>query len=371
MADMHNNQLLNDKVERDLEEAKKELDIWKTKVEKADDAKSRLIMEKLEEDEAKEKNKQEMLAWAKKQEECRKEFSQSMSGVKDEILKLCNCKEDFLDKLRRCKAELQNKKEESIKLKQKFKIYAEIPDTDVNFTSQLKEECDDDSKPIKGVFTISQRPTMLLDGGQALITFEEEKVASQILKITKCSVSCENLSLEVKPKRITMDPAMNFEVQLEVSRKKIKVSNIPPSMPEERMKDKLEISFSKSSRGGGEVKEVEYDKNTGTGYITFLHPGDVENLTLRRKYLVDLDSEVSVQVGPIFEYKLHKFQTFCGTLKRTILLDDIKDIEDEEDLQDHLEIHFQKPSNCGGEIDSIKYISRGKALLALFCEDTL
>lgn len=367
---MYNNQRLNDKVESDLEEAKKELNIWKTKAEKADDAKSRLLMEKLEEDEAKEKTKQEMLSWAKKQDECRKEFAQSISGVQDEILKLCNCKTNLLDKLRRCQSELENKKAESIKLKEKFKIYAEIPDTDVNFTNQHKEDGNDDTKAIKGVFTISQRPIMLLDGGQALITFEEKKVASQILKIPKCSVSCEDKSLDVKPKRITMDPAMNFEIHLEVSRKKLKVSNIPPCMPEERMKDRLEMSFSRSSRGGGEVEEVEYNKNTGTGYISFLHP-DVENLILSQKYLVDLDSQVSVQVGPIFQYELRKFQTFCGTLKRTILLNDIKDIEDEEDLQDHLEIHFQKPNNCGGEIDSIKYISRGKALQALFCDDTL
>lgn len=62
------------------------------------------------------------------------------------------------------------------------------------------------------------------------------------------------------------------------------------------------------------------------------------------------------------------FQTFCGSPKRTILLDDIKDMSDEEDLQDYLEIHFQKPSNCGGEIESIKYLSGGKNALAVFCE---
>ncbi len=47
-------------------------------------------------------------------------------------------------------------------------------------------------------------------------------------------------------------------------------------------------------------------------------------------------------------------------------------MEDEEDLQDHLEIHFQKPSNYGGEIESIKYTSKGKALQAFFlCEDAV
>lgn len=39
------------------------------------------------------------------------------------------------------------------------------------------------------------------------------------------------------------------------------------------MKDRLEMSFSRPSRGGGEVERVEYDENTGTGCVTFLHPG--------------------------------------------------------------------------------------------------
>ncbi|XP_035030744.1 N-myc-interactor [Hippoglossus stenolepis] len=358
--------------ENQFEEAKKELETWKTKVERADDVKSRLIMEKLEEDEAKKIAKEEMKALANERAECEEDFSQRMCAVKEEILKVSKRKQDLLDKLKRFQAELQNKRAESTKLKQKFKIYAQIPDTEVRFSAQEKEESDDGSQPIRGVFIISQRSTVPLQGGQALITFEEEKVASQILKMPKCSVSYEGKSLNVKPKRITMDPAVKFEVHLDVSRKELKVSSIPPSMPEERMKDRLEISFSRPSRGGGEVEGVEYDKNTGTGLITFLHPGVAEVLALRGKYLVDLDSEVNVQVGPVYKQELRKFQTFCGSPKRTILLNDIKDITDimdEDEVQDIIELHFQKTSNRGGEIESIKYVSREKALQAFFCED--
>lgn len=43
--------------------------------------------------------------------------------------------------------------------------------------------------------------------------------------------------------------------------------------------------------------------------------------------------------------------------------------EDEESVQDMIEIHFQKPSNGGGEIEEIKYISRGAAYV-YFEEDT-
>lgn len=373
MSEVFNKQ--NDGLDEDRQraEAMKELEAWKTKVEKADDTKSRLGLEKLEEDEAKSKAQQELNACLKNQEKYQKEFDESMTTVQDEIQKIAKQNQDLLETLRKYQAELETKRAESTKLKQKFKISAQIPDTEVNFIAENKEtreEGDEDSQPIRGVFTISQRAAIHLQGGQALITFEEEKVARQILKIAKCSVSCENSSLDVKPKRIRMDPAVKFEVHLDVSRKELKVSNIPQSMPEERMKDRLEISFSRPSRGGGEVEKVEYDENTGTGHITFLHPGVAENLFLRRRYQVELDTEVNMDVGPIYNYQLRKFQTFCGCPKRTILLDDIQDMVDEEDLQDHLEIHFQKPSNSGGEIESIKYIAKGKALEAFFCDDT-
>ncbi|KAJ4932923.1 hypothetical protein JOQ06_029761 [Pogonophryne albipinna] len=484
----------------ELEQAKKELETWKTKAEKADDVKARLILEKLKEDEAKDKAMKECLACVEKEKDC--DFTQSMKAVQEEILNLGNRRQNLLDKLKRFQTELEAKRAESTKLKHKFKIYAQIPDTEVNYRTQYEEQMGDGSQPISGRYLISQRASVHLQGGQALITFEEEKVASQILKIPKCSVSCEHSSVDVKPRGITMDPAVKFEenvivpalpaisdddeeeddnaadpdfvppthnldipgpsdmgtsgkrkrmhpavlqveenvmtttattssqhhktrgppnpgsqqqgqppgtklnwttqhclntstpppdyiethvqyftsvsqqtqcsvVILNVSRKEVKVHNIPTSMPEDRMIDRLGLSFCKPSRGGGEVERVKYDKNTGSGQITFLHPGVADGLALRGRYRLDLDSEVNVQVGPVYSYQLFSFQTFCGSPKRTVLLEDIEDKEEEEDLQDHLEIHFQKPSNYGGEIESIRYLSGGKALQAFFCEDPL
>lgn len=64
-----------------------------------------------------------------------------------------------------------------------------------------------------------------------------------------------------------------MQVNLNVSRKELKVFGVPPALSEERMRDRLEISFCRPSRGGGEVENLEYDKDTGEGLITFLHPG--------------------------------------------------------------------------------------------------
>ncbi|CAG5866004.1 unnamed protein product [Menidia menidia] len=375
---------------RSLQEAKEELKTWRVKLEKADDMKARLILEKLEEADNKAKAQQEMMAYLKKQEKIKEECDQSMKVVQ---------------------------------------IRTQIPDTQIKFVSghkEVGEEDDNSCLPIRGVFTICQIPAVCLQGGQALVTFEEEKgkqgpetgsgpcsgrvqavskplsgrvqavsmplsgrvgavsrpcsghvqamsgpLASQILKLAKCSVSCDSACVDVRPRRVIMDSAVKYQVCLDVSRKKLEVSNIPTAMPEDRLRDRLEMSFSKPSRGGDEVEEVDYDENSGTGCITFLRPGAAEKLAMRKEYNIRLDSEVKVKVGPAFEYQLNKFQTFCGITKRTILLEGIKDVADEEDLQDHIEIHFQKPSNSGGEIESIKYISKGKARQAFFSEDTM
>lgn len=51
---------------------------------------------------------------------------------------------------------------------------------------------------------------------------------------------------------------------------------------------------------------------------------------------------------------------FSGISKRTLLLTDIEDMEeDEENIQDMVAIHFQKPSNGGGEVEHIRYASEG------------
>lgn len=68
-------------------------------------------------------------------------------------------------------------------------------------------------------------------------------------------------------------------------------------------------------------------------------------------------------------FAFFSFQTFSCSSERTILLADIEDNGDVEDLQDQLEIHFQKPGNGGGEIEDIVYVPKGEALQAMFlCE---
>lgn len=43
---------------------------------------------------------------------------------------------------------------------------------------------------------------------------------------------------------------------------------------------------------------------------------------------------------------------------------------DEESMRDALEIHFQKPSRGGGEVDALGHVPVGKRGLTVFEEDT-
>lgn len=51
----------------------------------------------------------------------------------------------------------------------------------MKFTRTEAEEKEDRDEDVTGVFTVTQRPSFLLNGGQALITFEEENGENQTL----------------------------------------------------------------------------------------------------------------------------------------------------------------------------------------------
>lgn len=54
---------------------------------------------------------------------------------------------------------------------------------------------------------------------------------------------------------------------------------------------------------------------------------------------------------------------------RTVLLTGIPDVLDEEAMRDALEIHFQKSSRGGGEVDALDYVPLGQVGVAVFTED--
>lgn len=357
-------------LDEEMSAVEAELQKYKDLVEAADNERSRLLLEKAEAEDEKKKAESELQTFMENEEKLTDSFRRDFQEVQEEMNGLDRINQDLKREFDDLRKKLQLKRDESDSLQRKFKIHAKIPVKTVKFTRGLEpDEGEDRDDQVASVFTVTQRPSFLLKGGQALITFEEEKVAEQILRLAKCSVACDKTKMDIKPYALTLDPSVKFEVHVKVSKKTIKFCNAPPTLPEERMRDRLELSFSRASRGGGEVEKLEYDKNTGTGRVTFINTGVAENLVLRGKFCVDTGSDMVVDVFPLYDYQLKKFQTFSGAPNRTVLLGGIQELMDEEDLQDHLEIHFQKPSNYGGEVENIKYVSSGKELTAFFSED--
>ncbi|NXS06651.1 NMI protein, partial [Neodrepanis coruscans] len=83
----------------------------------------------------------------------------------------------------------------------------------------------------------------------------------------------ETAELKVMP--FTLGMGVRFELRVTVSGKKIHVSEIPElPIPEDWVRDKLELNFYRTEQGGGgEIEEVTYDKQSRRAVITFLTPG--------------------------------------------------------------------------------------------------
>ncbi|NXF79868.1 NMI protein, partial [Sclerurus mexicanus] len=202
-----------------------------------------------------------------------------------------------------------------------------------------------------------------LNKNQALLTFDDEEVAQRLTKKGKHSVSLDSKAVDVKAVPVTLEMGIKFELHVTISGRKICVSDIPElPIPEDWMRDQLELNFYKTQQGGGgEVEDVTYDRQSRTAVITFLTPGASNNFVGCTKYpFFAQGRSYRLSVSPSVDLRLKNCQAYCGVSEKTILLKGIQEMEeDEESIQDMIEIHFQKPSNGGGEIEKIKYISRG------------
>ncbi|XP_013874237.1 interferon-induced 35 kDa protein [Austrofundulus limnaeus] len=206
-----------------------------------------------------------------------------------------------------------------------------------------------------------------MDGGTALITFEEEDVARNILdkKSQKVDLGGEcRITVEARPVHLML-PGL-VEIDSEVCPRRILVSNLP-KMETEALQNKLEIHFSKSKNGGGEVDTCDFLPDSGTVVIAFTQDHIAKRLTQNEFHEVRLtQTKHKVRVTPFLNGKITNFETRVSTCPRTVLLTGIPDVMEQETLQDLLEIHFQKNGSGGGEIEAFLYNPIGQNASALF-----
>ncbi|NWX20125.1 IN35 protein, partial [Aegotheles bennettii] len=217
-------------------------------------------------------------------------------------------------------------------------------------------------------------------GGSALITFEKAEVAQRIIEAKEHVVELsygepEDLDqcrarVQASPVDILLPSAL--EIRLVQSSRTILLSDLPSlSIPEEALLDKLELFFSKVKNGGGEVERSEFLDDTGQVVLTFVQDGVAEPLIARGHIEVLIGKgRYKLKVSPCMSGDIADLQFQPSRCPRTVLLSGIPDVLGEEPMKDTLEIHFQKASNNGGEVDAIAYVPEGQRGVAVFMEDT-
>ncbi|XP_042099840.1 N-myc-interactor isoform X3 [Ovis aries] len=269
---------------------------------------------------------------------------------KKQVLKECEQAEEVMK-------DKQNQKSVSEIIKENIQLKKEIQELEAELqettrTSQINE----DIPETKIKFTSVENP--------------ESDIAQNVIKMARHLVQVQNENVMLMANPVPLNSGVRFQVYVGVSKMKISVTDIPDELPESQMRDKLELSFSKSRNGGGEVECVEYDKQTGSALITFVESGVADRILKMKDYPLYINQNCyRVTVSPYTETHLKKFQVFSGVSKRTVLLTGLKDLQmtDEETVEDFISIHFQREKNGGGEVEVVK-CSLGQPHTAYFEE---
>ncbi|XP_025927095.1 interferon-induced 35 kDa protein isoform X3 [Apteryx rowi] len=201
-----------------------------------------------------------------------------------------------------------------------------------------------------------------LPGGSALITFEKPEVAQRIMELKEHVVELSH-GEELDKCRV--------QISLSRSCRRILVSGLPSlGIPEETLLDKLELFFSKTKNGGGEVETLEFLDDTSQVMLSFVQDGVAEQLIARGCVQFPIrKAKYEIKISPYVSGDITSLQLRPSRCARTVLLSGIPDVLDEELTRDALEIHFQKSSRGGGEVDALSYVPEGRQAVAVFRED--
>ncbi|NXL82928.1 IN35 protein, partial [Alectura lathami] len=217
-------------------------------------------------------------------------------------------------------------------------------------------------------------------GGSALITFEKAEVAQRVIEMKEHTVELSHgedleefdrcrMRVQAGPVDVLLPSAL--EIRLTQSSRSILVSGLPSlSIPEDILLDKLELFFSKTKNGGGEVESRKFLDDCGHVVLTFVQDGVAEQLMARGHVQVPLGKiKYELKISPYMSGDVTDLQLQPSRCARTVLLSGIPDVLAEEPMRDALEIHFQKDSRGGGEVVGLGYVPAGRRAVAVFKED--
>lgn len=240
-----------------------------------------------------------------------------------------------------------------------------------------------------------------LPGGSALVTFDDPKVVERLLQQEEHRINIEDCRLRVQLQPLELPLVTNIQVSSQPDNHRVLVSGFPDGLKlsEEELLDKLEIFFGKVRNGGGDVEAREMLQGTvmlgfvdeeGKGLVqavrgsecvrprealmpkaTLLFLTVAQRLCRIGQFTVPLgQQQVPLKVSPYVSGEIKKAEVRFQQASHSVLVTNIPDVLDAQELHDILEIHFQKPTRGGGEVEALEVVPPGEQVLAVFTSES-
>ncbi|XP_072502702.1 interferon-induced 35 kDa protein isoform X2 [Notamacropus eugenii] len=248
----------------------------------------------------------------------------------------------------------------------KLQVFFPVPQAVLVFRGQTKTE-----KEMPESLVSNLRIHYPLPGSSALICFEDPEVAKGLLQHQEHNIKLEECRFRVHVQPVELPVPTSIKVLTFLCSQKVLVIGLPPALElsEEQLLDKLELFFCRPSNGGGEVKMREL--LPGAAVLGFSDDKVAERLAQICHFMVTLGNRsVPLRVFPYIDGNIQEIEMSRCSVPQSVLVANIPDILDGPDLQDILQIHFQKPSRGGGEVEELQVVAPGTQGLALFTPES-
>lgn len=246
------------------------------------------------------------------------------------------------------------------------KIPFPVPEVPLVFQGQTKQ-----GRQVPKFVVSNLKVCCPLPEGSALVTFEDPKVVDRLLQQKEHRVNIEDCRLRVQVQPLELPVVTNIQVSSQPDNHRVLISGFPAGLrlSEEELLDKLEIFFGKAKNGGGDVETREMLQ--GTVMLGFADEEVAQHLCQIGQFRVPLGrQQVLLRVSPYVSGEIQKAEIKFQQAPHSVLVTNIPDVLDTQELHDILEIHFQKPTRGGGEVEALTVVPSGQQGLAVFTSES-
>ncbi|KAG8125062.1 hypothetical protein E2320_020303 [Naja naja] len=368
-----------------------ELEKWKKKLEKIEKQKTENLLSKLDVDEQrkmKQKAVADLLDQSNKQAI---ERTRIQKNQQEQLFLIHEQNNKLRKEIEVLKMNLAAKKAKRGELRRSFSLSSPVLlptfqlqqcllEKKMKFVCLEEDKDENECTNMSCCFHVATKIPLTVNQGEALIQFEEEAgpqsltnlpvdgldiilsdgvhtlVAQQLIRKHNHIINLENKEVALKACPVALAMGTKFKTHVKLSQKAMRVSNIPNvDIAEEWMREKLELLFYKAKLG--EIQSIIYDPFLQEATVTFCQPIALNEIIWHGQYGINVFGKTHfLTVSPLRQINVEKVQMFSGTSRKAVLLIGINaEQKDEENVEDMIEIHFQKPSNGGGEVDRVLF----------------